>query len=166
MALFKVLNGKGKYHDLKAREDVLRYILNPLKTQSGLRGGVGVTPDIVGSMNDVAVRYDKVNGVQLRHFVLSFPPTELDSPEVVYEIACRIAQFIAQEFQVIFAVHENTENLHIHFMFNSISHRDGHRYQGKKKEYYDLVNFIKSNLKYFYGINLMTVSNCSEMNIQ
>lgn len=166
MAMLKVLNGKGKYHDLKAREDVSRYIFNPLKAESGLMGGIGVTSDIVGSMDEIAAKYNKTNGVQLRHFVISFPPDELDSPEEVYKIASRIAQFIAQEFQVIFAVHENTENLHIHFMFNLISHRDGHRYQGKKKEYYDLVNFIKSDLKYFYGINLLTVSNCSEINIQ
>ena len=166
MATLKVLNGKGKYHDLGAREDVARYICNPLKSSSGLIGGVGVTEDIVESMNDVAARFQKTNGVQLRHFVLSFSPDELDCPKCVFDFACYVAEFIGQEYQVIFAVHENTANLHIHFMFNSISYRDGHRYLGKKKEYYDLVNFVKAELKQLYRINLITVSNRSDEDIQ
>ena len=166
MATLKVLNGKGKYHDLEARETVARYICNPLKAHSGLMGGIGVTEDIVGSMNEIAAKFQKVNGVQLRHIILSFPPDELDCPEDVFDIACHIAQFIAQDYQVIFAVHENTTNLHVHFMFNAISYRDGHRYSGKRKEYYDLINFAKAGLKQSYGIDLITVSNRSAEDIQ
>ena len=166
MATLKVLNGKGKYHDLGAREDVARYICNPSKSHSGLMGGIGVTEDIVESMNAVAARFQKTKGVQLRHFVLSFSPDELDCPECAFDFACHIAQFIGQDYQVVFAVHENTTNLHIHFMFNAISYRDGHRYSGKKKEYYDLVNFAKAGLKQFYGLNLITVSNRSDEDIQ
>lgn len=42
MAILKVLNGKGKYHDIGAREVVARYICNLNKAESGLMGGVGV----------------------------------------------------------------------------------------------------------------------------
>lgn len=166
MAMLKVCNGKEKYYDIGARETVARYICNPLKAESGLIGAVGITEDIVDSMNEVAIRFGKINGVQLRHLVLSFLPDELDCPEDVFEIACPIAQFIGQDYQVVFAVHENTANLHIHFMFNSISYRDGHRYYGKKKEYYALVNFIKAHLKQLYRFKLITVSNLSGKDIQ
>lgn len=166
MAMLKVLNKKGKYHDLDAREDLVRYIFNPLKTQSGFRGGIIVGQDIIGSMNDVAIKFNKVNGVQLRHFILSFTPDELDDPEKANEIACQIIQFIGQEYQTIFAVHENAENLHIHFMFNSVSYRDGHRYRGTKKEYYDLVNFVNGFLKQYYGLYLITASSLSDVDIQ
>ena len=166
MAILKVLNGKEKYYDIGAREDVARYICNPLKAESGFMGGVGIAEDIVDSMNNVAVKFGKINGVQLRHFVLSFSPEELNCPETVFEIACPIAQFIGQEYQVVFSVHEDTDRLHIHFMFNSICYKDGHRYAGKKKEYYDLVNFVKSLLKHFYGLNLITASNLSNRDIQ
>ena len=96
MATLKVLNGKGKYHDLGARADVAHYICNPLKAESGFTGGFGVTRDIVGSMDDVAIRFNKVNGVQLRHFVLSFTPDEIDDPEEVNEIAHHITQKLYQ----------------------------------------------------------------------
>lgn len=165
MAMLKVLNGKGKYHDLGAREDVAHYICNPLKVESGFMGGIGVTEDIVGSMDDIAVKFNKVKGVQLRHFVLSFLPDELDCPEDVFEVACEIASFISREYQVVFAVHEDTENLHVHFMFHAVSYRDGHRYLGTKREYYDLLNYVNEILK-FYKLKLMTVSNRSDVDIQ
>lgn len=166
MAMLKVLNGKGKYHDLGAREDVANYMFNSSKMLSGYRGGIAVTEDFLGSMNQIATKFDKTTGVQLRHFVLSFTPDELNDPEEVNKIACHITRFIGKDYQAVFSVHENTENLHIHFMFNAISYRDGHRYRGTKKEYYDLINFIKSALRQYYGLNLMTVSNQSDRDIQ
>ena len=166
MAILKPINQRGKYHDLEAREDLARYIFNPEKMYSGYCGGVGVTEDVVTSMDQVAHKFQKTNGVQLRHFILAFSLQELDDPYVVNEIACRVAQFIGQEYQVVFAVHENTENLHIHFMLNAISHVDGHRYTGSRKEYYHLVNFLTRFLKENYGIKLMTVSCRSDEDIQ
>lgn len=166
MAILKVLNKAGKYRDVNAREDVARYILDFSKMCNHYFGGVGVTEDIVGSMNEVAMRFGKTNGVQLRHFVLSFPPEELDDPEEVNEIACEIARFLGQEYQTIFAVHENTENLHIHFMHNSVSYRDGYKYKGNKEQYYNLVNFATKLLRHNYGIPLKTVSCKSDEDIQ
>lgn len=167
MATLKTCNKKGKYHDLTARETVVRYINNPYKTIHGFCGGVHVTEnDIADSMEKVAQQFGKTNGVKLRHFVLSFTPDEIDKPEIANAIACQIAMFIGREYQVAFAVHENTENLHIHLVFNSISYVDGHRYYGKKKEYYDLVNFVKHQLYHNYGLYLVTVSALSEVDIQ
>ena len=166
MAMFKTCNKKGKYFDSDSRQDVIGYIFNPLKTESGFRGGINVTADVVDSMNNVAVRFKKTKGVQLRHFVLSFTPDEMDEPEIVYEIACKIASFMGMEYQVVFAVHEDTQNLHIHFVCNAMKYTDGHRYYGKKEEYFPLVKFIKDLLRYEYGIRLITVSALSEKDIQ
>lgn len=166
MAILKPINKRGKYHDLDAREELARYIFNPQKMYSGYCGGVGVTEDVVGSMNEIASRFEKTKGVQLRHMILSFSPEEIDDPEIVNEIACHVAMFIGQEFQVVFAVHENTENLHVHFMQNHISYKDGHRYSGSKKEYYNLVNFLRKLLWEEYRIRLMTASPLSDKDVQ
>jgi len=167
MALFRFLNGKGRYHNDDARETVIEYILNPMKAINGYIGGCYVNPnDIVGSMNDVAQRFGKTQGVQLRHFVIAFHPTETRDPQLVSQIANEISMYIGQEYQTVFAVHENTENLHIHLMLNAISHIDGHRYQGKRKDYYILLNCIKHVL-HQYGIHkLIPVSFNSGQDIQ
>lgn len=166
MAMLKILNCAGKYHDIGARENVAGYIFNPVKMVHGFCGGVAVTENFVECMNEVAVRFKKTKGIQLRHFVLSFSPEELDDPEVVYEIACHVARFIGRDYQIVFAVHENTDNLHIHFMQNSVSYTTGHKYNGSKKEYYSFVNFLSELLKFTYGVHLITVSCLSEEDIQ
>lgn len=166
MAMLKVLNCAGKYHDIGAREVLAEYIFNPDKMVHGFCGGVAVTENFVESMNEVAVKFKKTKGIQLRHFVLSFPAEEIDDPEVVYEIACHVARFVGRDYQVAFAVHENTENLHIHFMQNSVSYTTGLKYSGSKKDYYQLVNFLTEFLKQNYGIRLMTVSCLSDEDIQ
>lgn len=160
MALLKVVNRKGKYHDPNSRETIARYITNPNKTFSGFIGvSQGVNPqDIAGSMNQVAQQFNKTRGVQLRHIIISFLPDEVLSPEDVYRIGCDLAGYTSQEYQTVFAVHENTDRLHIHLMFNSISFVDGHRYYGKKYEYYSFINHVKQVL-HQYGIHrLFTVS--------
>ena len=35
------------------------------------------------------------------------------------------------------------DDLHVHFMMNHISCEDGHRYQGKKSDYYGFMNHIR-----------------------
>lgn len=169
MALLKPLNGRGRYHNTDAREKLERYMLNPCKAESGYVGGIHVDPnDIAGSMKRVVDHYhqDKPHTVQLRHFVLSFPPEELDEPAIVGEIAQQVTRHIGKDYQTVFAVHEDTQNLHAHIMFNSVSYRDGRRFRGTKKEYYDLLRDTKEVL-HCYGIDrLIAVKATSNIDVQ
>ena len=49
-------------------------------------------------------------------------------------------------YQVVYALHEDTDYPHIHFVFNSICYQNGQRYRGDKAEYYDLLNYAKNAL--------------------
>lgn len=61
MPIFKTANSKGKYCDLKAKEQVIGYIMNPAKTPHGFRGGSMVDPsNIAQSMNEVSEKYVKL----------------------------------------------------------------------------------------------------------
>lgn len=152
MPTLKILNGKGKYRNLDAKELVTEYILNPYKMKSGYCGGAGVDPQCPAeSMELVSELYGKRDGVQIRHITLSFLRSELSDPAIVNDIACRLAQFIGREYQVIFGVHENTEQLHFHLAVNTVSYIDGHRCRGTKEEYYRLKNALLCILK-DYGI--------------
>lgn len=144
MALFKFLNVKGRYRGDDARTNVAEYILNPYKAKHGYIGGAYVNMEsiesIVHSMDKIAQQFGKTNGVQLRHFVLSFLPQETRDPQEVCRIGREIMLFVGQEYQAVFAVHENTANLHIHFVLNSVSHVNGDRYYGTRKDYYIMLN--------------------------
>ena len=167
MAIFKQLNGTDRYFDMSARADVIAYVTRPDKAESGFVGGICVDPfDPAESMDQVAAHFNKSTGVQLRHFIISFYPHELDDPEVANEIAQQLILWIGQEYQAVYGVHEDTDLIHIHVVHNSISYIDGHRYYGKKKEYYNLIDYIKA-LLHQYGIHaLEEVSFKSGLNVQ
>lgn len=152
MAILKTFNGSGNYRNGNAIELVTDYIFNPYKTRSGYLGGFGVNPECPAeSMMIVSEQFGKSNGVQLRHYVLSFAPCELTNPKAANEIGSRIAQFIGREYQTLYAVHENREHLHIHIVSNSVSYIDGHRFYGRRKEFYTLMEGIRRILR-DYGI--------------
>ena len=159
MAMFKTANIKGKYFDENAKADVINYVLNPYKMPHNCHGGVKVDEhNIAKSMQTVSEQFGKSDGVQLRHFIISFSKNEVSSPYTADAIARDILYYLGREYQAIYGIHENGE-IHIHIVMNSVSYVDGHRYYGKKKEYYAFYYALRNILRR-YGINkLMCVSN-------
>ena len=152
MAVFLTINQKGKYHDANAKMSVINYILNKKKMPSNYFGSMYVNPlNPASSMQKVSSFYGKENGVQIRHFSVSFDKSEISDPAVVNAIANELMHYIAKCYQVIYAVHENTEQLHFHMAFNTVNHITGERYRGNKSEYYALLNMIK-NIVRKYGV--------------
>lgn len=137
MAKFKVVNHKGKYFDSEAKYDLIEYILNPQKVKHGFLGGVAIDPLFPAeSMELVSEKFQKTKGVQLRHHIVAFMPYELNNPCDANEIAKHIARYIGKEYQIVFAVHEDKPYLHIHYIFNTVSYVDGHKYRGKYEEFH------------------------------
>ena len=152
MAILKTANGKGKYMDLNSKEDVINYILNPQKTPSKCYGcTVGEIDEIAKRMMETSAKFHKENGVQIRHFVISFHPYELSDPYVANEIAQQIICYLGNTYEAMYGVHEDEEHIHIHIAMNSVSYIDESRYYGRKKEFYCLLNDISEILKK-YGI--------------
>lgn len=164
MATLKVGNQKGKYFDSNSKEDVIHYILQPHKTIHNFYGtfGISVPPGIksrqilseyiANRMNHISVYFGKSSGVQLHHFIISFSPYELHNPALAYRIAYECAGFFAPEYQVVYAVHEDSHHLHIHIVINSVSYVDGHKYRGSKEEFYELKKTFLQVLN-DYGIS-------------
>lgn len=160
MAVFKTANGKGKYHDTESKKQVINYILNPKKMSHGYFGVFHVDPNnIVESMNEVSRYFGKSDGVQLRHFILSFEHGEVRSIETVHEIAMRISCRLGEEYQIVYAVHDTQSAPHFHFVMNSVSYVDGHRYYGTKKDHYDMMKVIRDVLREYHIWELKYVSN-------
>ena len=152
MSIFKIINSKGKYHDEDALSDVSRYILNPYKTFHKYTGGIHVDMnDPAGSMDAVAEQHKKQKGVRLWHFIVSFTEDECPSPIVADSIGEDIIEWLGEEYQAVYAVHEDSNEVHLHIVFNSVSYVDGHKYRGNKAEYYDMLYTVKDILRH-YGI--------------
>lgn len=154
MAHYKVINQAGKFQDSSAYDDVIRYCTNPDKTPSGLIGGRNLDTDYAAEqMETVADVFDKNSKTRLEHTVLSFSPKEEIAQAGIVEIADSLADYYAKDYQVLYAVHENTDHPHVHMVMNRISYRDGHRYRGNKREYYGVRAHLKKELRK-HGLHL------------
>lgn len=145
MAVYNV-SGIGqhrKFFDDYAYYNAINYILDSKKAIYAGYSMISSLETASREMEWTAIRFNKFSGKRLRHSVLSFSADENVSPEQAYQFAEQIIQHYAPRYQIVYAVHNNTDNLHIHFVMNQISCIDGQRYRGKKKDYYDFQRHMK-----------------------
>ena len=144
MATYKVTGRgeRGKFFDDAAYRDAVNYIFDEPK--AAYIGGCNIaSPETAAQeMEQTAIAFGKNTGKRVRHSILSFSERENVSPEKANEYAQEIIQHYAPEYQLVYAVHTNTEHPHIHFVMNQVS-LAGHRYQGKKQDYYAFLNHVK-----------------------
>ena len=75
-------------------------------------------------MRAVQERFGKTDGVVALHAYQSFREGEV-TPEPCHEIGMALARKVwGRRFQVLVATHMNTDNLHNHFVINSVSYLD------------------------------------------
>lgn len=98
-------------------------------------------------MEDVVQAFHKEKGLKLRHSVLSFAPEEPVTARQVKEIAGECIRYYEDDYQILAAVHENRDHLHIHFVMNTTSYRNGRKYRGDKADYYGFLSYMKRVVK-------------------
>jgi hypothetical protein len=144
MPYFK--NTIGLYRNDDCVDNVINYVCDPLKTPSGFIGGLSVlttnTEDIIMQFNMIKEIYHKEDGKQVRHFVLSFSPYYRIEDNNLFNMARLIAAYYADNYQIIYAIHEDKSHQHIHFVMNTVSFRDGKKYSLGRGDYYNFMSHI------------------------
>lgn len=100
----------------------IHYIMNPEKTESGLWTGSNCgnnEKEIYQTMIDTKSQFEKEWGRQGYHIVISFPPDEDVDEKTVYEFGKQFCQeYLKDNYEYCFAVHNDHEHLHCHIIFN------------------------------------------------
>ena len=92
-------------------------------------------------MRAVQERFGKTDGVVALHAYQSFREGEV-TPEQCHEIGVALARKVwGRRFQVLVATHMNTDNLHNHFVINSVSYLDQEPSYGGR-DYLEKQNYI------------------------
>ncbi len=123
MAILKCVNLGNNSDNPELIRNLIHYILKPSK-QVRYWGGcnflVTNEENVIQQFYVVRKIHHHEGDIQARHFVLSFASESDDvNAYQAYRIAHEICVFFQNEYQVAFAVHENTENIHIHFVINT-----------------------------------------------
>ena len=132
MAVTKLLHIKGTGGSLgKHLKNAISYILNEEKTKNGLLvgGNAGVTTEeIYRTFLDTKKFYGKPGGRQGYHFVLSWKPGTVTEDQVYDMMEAFCQEYLKDEYDYVFSVHNDQEHLHGHMIFNSVSRATGYKF--------------------------------------
>ena len=116
--------------------NVFSYAQNPSKTADGqFVTAINCQKDIaLQQMILTKQHYGKEDGYIAWHGYQSFKPGEV-TPEQCHALGVELArQMWGDRFQIIVTTHLDKEHLHNHFCINSVSFKDGGKYNFSKKE--------------------------------
>lgn len=141
MAIIEQINGRNKTYTGLRR--VIDYILRDDKTELGLYGGFNCDAD--NAYNDFIMtkrNYNKETGRQYTHFVQSFSNHENISAETTKAIADELLLMNKfKGFQIVYSTHRDTDNLHTHFVLNTVNCYTGMKWKMSKEELQELKDY-------------------------
>lgn len=133
----------------------LHYVMNELKTVAGLYVGCRHISDIKNAteeMMQVKRFFEKTDGRVATHGVISLDESESD-PKNAGKLMLLLSDLMEEVFpdnQVVYAVHTNTENLHIHFIINTVG-MDGKKIHMDKQFMREVMEPCVNRLALKYG---------------
>lgn len=145
--ILKVVSPKGKYKDPETYANVINYCCSPNKAKHGYIGMYGLNRETAAEeMEALTLKFGKKEGgTRIRHMILSFEIEEQKyiTPYDASQIAHEACKFYKNEFQILYAVHENYKRLHIHIVMNTVRFTNGKKYEGNKKDYFAFLKRLQ-----------------------
>lgn len=119
------ISGNIAINTVQQINNELSYVAEELKTMQGLYVGTRHIMDISNATNEmmqVKEFYGKLDGRIATHGIISLDEEESDIQNAgnLMLLMNDLMKSIFPDNQVVYAVHTNTENLHIHFILNTV----------------------------------------------
>lgn len=137
----------NKFSDDCAVGNLIHYILMEKHSKKKRRytGGKGVYyldwKRATEEFEIVQKWYKKRSKRRIYHMIISFPEEEEDIYSI-YMFGQRVIEHFFENYQCVFAVHDDTENLHIHIGWNAVSYRDGKKWHMSRLEAKEMMGRI------------------------
>ena len=139
--------------------NAISYITDGEKTQDGaLVGSHNCNVDsALQEMLSAKRKYGKLDKRQGYHFIISFKKQEV-RPETAMEITQKfVERYFGDDFQCLYATHDNTQHVHSHILFNSVSWRTGKKYRYEKGDWAREIQPIVNELCREYGLSIQDI---------
>ena len=156
MAITKINNIGGGKNGARHLVRAIKYIMNPAKTADGLwvGGNCGNTAEeCYFSMMQTKEDWNKTDGRQGYHIVLSFPPGEGDE-KTIFAIAKEFCEeYLGNGYEYVFSVHNDQPHLHAHIVFNSVNRLTGVKYHYNNGDWEKFMQPVTDRICEKYGLS-------------
>ena len=146
-------------------QDALDYAANRDKTeQSCFESSYACTLETAfADMRQTKERWHKSGGVQGYHLVQSFAAGEV-SPELAHQIAKELAdRVLGGQYEYVIGTHLNTDHIHSHIVWNSVSCVDGKKYRSNYKSYVTEIRAVSDELCRKYKLSVIDTENSNHV---
>lgn len=146
-------------------QDALDYAANRDKTeQSCFESSYACTLETAfADMRQTKERWHKSGGVQGYHLVQSFAAGEV-SPELAHQIAKELAdRVLGGRYEYVIGTHLNTDHIHSHIVWNSVSRIDGKKYHSNGKSYVTQIRAVSDALCRKYKLSVIDTENSNHV---
>ena len=122
---------REKKQHLSAMRGVMRYCMNPVKTwdeqsRQYLVSGINCNgSNAILEFETTKAAHGKLNGTNFYQYVQSFSDKENITPVQAHEVAKEFAAHAWPDSEVLVTTHCDTDNVHTHFVINSVSFETG-----------------------------------------
>lgn len=162
MAISKILyiGDCGAGYAGKHLKQALDYITVPEKTGGGrLVGSLNCQQEkVYEQMRQTKEQFGKTDQRQGYHLIISFVEGEVDA-DTAFEVIGKFAkEYLGRDYEALYAVHDNTDHIHGHIIFNSVSFRDGRKYRYKKGDWAKEIQPVTNRLCEEYGLSTIEIS--------
>lgn len=146
--IFIDVDADGQYPKDRDIRNLLRYIAGKNGTKEEVRycNGKGLPKNpnkAAEGMVLIQKYFGKANKRRAYQFILSFREI-MEDANYVKLVAERVAEIFYETHQVYYGVHEDTDNLHVHFAVNAVSYVDGKKWHHSKKDLKRIEGRIES----------------------
>ena len=146
-------------------QDALDYAANRDKTeQSCFESSYACTLETAfADMRQTKEQWHKPGGVQGYHLVQSFAAGEV-TPELAHQIAKELAdRVLGGRYEYVIGTHLNTEHIHSHIVWNSVSCVDGKKYHSNGKSYVTQIRTVSDELCRKYKLSVIDTENSNHV---
>lgn len=131
---------RNSYLDLESVQRLLNYVL-----RTSFYGGYAIDPEqAYDQMRLVKEAYHKTEGVQLKHFLLTFSHEEmmhLDFKDLL-ELGFQVGK-VLERYQIVYCIHLDSDYIHMHFVMNTVSFEDGKKYSDGLVGFQRIKDFLE-----------------------
>lgn len=112
--------------------------------------------DVFHNFMETKKFWEKEHGRQGYHFVISFAEGEADE-QMCYDVAKEFCEkFLGDNYDYVFAVHNDKNHKHAHIVFNSLSRTTGYKYHYKNGDWKKDIQPITDEICKAHGLPALT----------
>ena len=165
MAILKIRNRSAANNPIQKVSSLIKYIINPEKTEGGqfvathniIRKEGDVAENATEQMMETKRLFEKTDGRQMYHFIISFPEEDPVTPELAMQFGKEFCERYLREYEAVYAVHTDTDHIHIHIGFNSVNMYDGIKYRYEKEDWAEKIMPVVNELCRKHGLTVLEI---------